>query len=147
MSSAIDRSSSSPPTIRGSTARVTFDFSFDPLYRVMALVFGITPGRAGVDVGGGRLVARFGPWSLSTDVANVAGTEITGPYRTLTTIGPARLSLADRGLTFSSNGRLGLCIRFKEPVPGLEPTGRLRHPGLTVTVADVDGLASVLAAG
>ena len=126
---------------------MTFDFDFDPLYRAVALIFGITPRRAGVDVEEGRLVARFGPWRLSTDVANVAGTEVTGPYRRLTTIGPAHLSLADRGLTFSSNGRRGLCIRFKEPVPGLEPTGRLRHPGLTVTVADVDGLASALAAG
>ncbi len=126
---------------------MTFDFDFDPLYRAVALAFGITPGRASVHVEGGRIVARFGPWRLATDVANVAGTEVTGPYRTLTTIGPAHLSLADRGLTFSSNGRRGLCIRFKEPVPGLEPTGRLRHPGLTVTVADVDGLASALAAG
>jgi len=84
---------------------------------------------------------------VSTDITNVAGTEVSGPYRTLTTIGPAHFSLADRGLTFSTNGRRGLCIRFKEPVPGLEPTGRLRHPGLTVTVADVDGLAATLAAG
>ena len=133
----------SPPAPPG---KRTFDFAFEPLYRAVALPFGITPGRAGVDVEGGRLLARFGPWRLSTDVANVAGTEVTGPYRTLTTIGPAHLSLSDRGLTFSTNGRRGLCIRFKEPVPGLEPTGRLRHPGLTVTVADVDGLAAALAA-
>ena len=125
----------------------TFEFAFDPLYRAVALVFGVTAGRTGVKVGNGRLVARYGPWRLETDVANVAGTEVTGPYRTLSTIGPAHLSLADRGLTFSSNGRRGLCIRFKEPVPGIEPTGRLRHPGLTVTVADVDGLAAALAAG
>ncbi|MGI8809941.1 MAG: hypothetical protein ACR2KK_19280 [Acidimicrobiales bacterium] len=126
---------------------MTFDFAFDPLPRAAALAFGITPGRAGVDVEGGRLVARYGPWRLSTEVANVAGTEVSGPYRTLTTIGPARLSFADRGLTFASNRRRGLCIRFKEPVPGLEPTGKLRHPGLTVTVADVDGLAAALATG
>ena len=125
----------------------TFDFDFDPLYRAVALSFGVTPGRTGVDVEGGRLVARYGPWRLSTDVSNVAGTEVTCPYRTLTTMGPARLSLADKGLTVSSNSRRGLCIRFKEPVPGIEPTGRLRHPGLTVTVADVDGLAAALAAG
>ncbi len=92
-------------------------------------------------------MARYGPWRLSTDLDNVEGTEVSGPYRTLTTIGPAHLSLADKGLTFSSNARKGLCIRFKEPVPGIEPTGRLRHPGLTVTVADVDGLAATLAAG
>jgi len=90
-------------------------------------------------------VARYGFWRLETEVANIAGTEVTGPYRLLTTIGPARLSLADRGLTFASNRRRGLCVRFHRPVAGLEPTGRLRHRGLTVTVADVDALAGALA--
>ena len=122
-----------------------FDFAFDPLYRAAALAFGVTPGRSGVTVEDGRLTAWFGFWRLSTEVANVEGTEISGPYRTLATIGPAHLSVVDKGLTFASNGTQGLCIRFHEPVPGLEPTGRLRHPGLTVTVADVEGLAAALA--
>ena len=126
---------------------MTFDFSFDPLHRAIARPFGITPATTIVKVEGGRLLARFGLWRLATTVANVESTEVTGPYRTLTTIGPARLSLADRGLTFSTNARKGLCIRFREPVPGLEPTGLLRHPGLTVTVTDVDGLAAALEAG
>jgi hypothetical protein len=124
---------------------VTFDFDFDPEYQAMALLFGVTPGRTGVTVEDGRVVARFGFWRLETDVANVDHTEVSGPFRLLATIGPAHLSLADRGLTFASNRRKGLCIKFKQPVPGLEPTGRLRHPGLTVTVADVDGLARALA--
>lgn len=124
---------------------MTFDFDFDPEYRAMALLFGVTPARTGVEVAGGRFVARYGFWHVETDVANIAGTEISGPYRIWTTIGPAHLSLSDRGLTFASNRRRGLCIKFTEPVPGLEPTGRLRHPGLTVTVADVDGLARALA--
>jgi len=54
--------------------------------------------------------------------------------------------VADRGLTFATNGERGLCIRFRDPVSGIEPTGHLRHPGLTVTVADVDALARVLGA-
>jgi len=124
---------------------VTFEFAFDPEYRAVALLFGVTPARTGVDVQDGRLVARYGFWRLETEVANIAGTEVTGPYRLLTTIGPARLSLADRGLTFASNRRRGLCVRFHRPVAGLEPTGRLRHRGLTVTVADVDALAGALA--
>ena len=126
---------------------MTFEFAFDPEYRAAALAFGVTPGRTGVDLEDGRLVARYGFWRLETELSNIEGTEVSGPYRLLTTIGPAHLSLADRGLTFASNRRRGLCMRFKEPVPGLEPTGRLRHPGLTVTVADVDGLARALAAG
>ena len=62
------------------------------------------------------------------------------------TAGPAHLGLSDRGLTFASNGERGVLISFHQPVPGIEPTGRLRHPELTVTVADVEGLASMLRA-
>lgn len=104
----------------------------------------MTPSRAWVEVGDGQLSARFGLWHVSTPLANVMGTQVTGPYGRLRTMGPARMSAVDRGLTFASNGRLGLCICFHDPVSGLEPTGRLRHPGLTVTVADVDALSKVL---
>ena len=124
---------------------MSFPFAFAGAHRAVALLFGVTPATASVEVADGQLRCRFGPWRLETPRANVAGTEVTGPYGTLKTIGPAHLSLADRGLTFSTNARRGLCIRFREPVPGIEPTGRLRHPALTVTVADVDGLASALA--
>jgi len=123
-----------------------FPFAFEPRYRAAALAFAVTPDRAWVAVEDGRLSARFGLWRVSTPLANVAGTQVTGPYGLLRTIGPAHLSLADRGLTFATNGRRGLCISFTEPVTGLDPTGRLRHPGLTVTVADVDGLADALSA-
>ena len=124
---------------------MTFDFAFDILHRAFGLPLAITPRTARVEVDGDRLVARFGLWRLSTPLANVEGTEVTGPYSPFKTIGPAHLSVADRGLTFASNSRRGLCIRFREPVPAIEPTGRLRHPALTVTVADVDGLAAALA--
>ena len=124
---------------------MTFAFDFDSLHRAFALPFGVTPRNARVDVDGGRLVARFGLWRVNTPVSNVAGTEVTGPYATWKTIGPAHLSIADGGLTFSTNARRGLCIRFHEPVRGLAPTDRVRHPALTVTVADVDGLAGALA--
>ncbi|HEX2047705.1 MAG TPA: hypothetical protein VHF27_08075 [Acidimicrobiales bacterium] len=123
---------------------MTFDFSFDPLHRAFGLPFGLTPGTTGVEVEGDRLLARFGLWRLSTPLANVEGTEVTGPYSPVKTIGPAHLSIADRGVTFATNSRRGLCIRFREPVPAIEPTGRLRHPALTVTVADVEGLAAAL---
>lgn len=95
-------------------------------------------------VGAGRLEARYGPWCVVTDLANISGTDETGPYSWLKTVGPAHLSLADRGLTFASNPDRGLCIRFHEPVAGIEPTGRLRHPALTVTVSDVAGLAQAI---
>jgi hypothetical protein len=123
---------------------MTFRFRFSPAYRLASLPFGVTPGNARVDVGDGRLCARFGFWSVETALDNVIGTALTGPYGRLRTMGPAHLSLVDRGLTFATNGRRGLCIRFREPVAGLEPTGRLRHPGLTVTVDDVEGLAEAI---
>jgi hypothetical protein len=56
----------------------------------------------------------------------------------------ARLSLADRGLTFGSDTAGGVCIRFAEPVRGLVPFGLLRHPGLTVTVTTPDLLLTRL---
>ncbi|MGH3533403.1 MAG: hypothetical protein ACRDQG_01635 [Pseudonocardiaceae bacterium] len=40
----------------------------------------------------------------------------------------------------------GLGITFRKPVPGIEPTGLLRHPAITLTVADCQGLAAVLTA-
>jgi hypothetical protein len=123
----------------------TFAFHFVPAYRLVGLAFGVTPRSAYVDVGADTLVARFGPWVVCTPVANVAGVELTGPYRMTTTIGPAHLSLADRGLTFATNPDGGVCLRFWKPVGGIDPWGRIRHPGLTVTVADPAGLAALLA--
>jgi hypothetical protein len=125
-----------------------FPFAFTPAYRLAAAAFGVTPARAWVEVDTslGLLTARYGPWLVRTDLGNVLGTHITGPYSVPRTIGPARLSFADRGLTMAGNPHRGLCIQFVEPVPGIEPTGRITHPALTVTVADCAALAAVLAA-
>ena len=70
---------------------------------------------------------------------------ITGPYRGYRAIGP-RGSFADRGLTFGSTTAGGVCLLLREPVPGLEPTGRMRHPGITLTVADREGFATAITA-
>jgi hypothetical protein len=35
-------------------------------------------------------------------------------------------------------------VLFREPVPGIDPVGKVRHPGLTLTVADCDGLVDAL---
>jgi len=126
-----------------------FGFRFDRWYRLAGVPFGVSPSTAHVDVrtaadGERTLVARFGPWSVSTPVANVLTTSVSGPYSTVKTIGPAHLSLKDLGLTFASNSERGLCIRFRHAVPGLAPTGLIRHPALTVTVDDPDRLARVL---
>lgn len=91
-------------------------------------------------------VATFGPWTLTTPRVNIAGAHLGGPYSAWRAIGP-RLSLADRGLAFGTATDAGVCVRFRAPVPGIEPTGLLRHPSLTVTVAQprllLDELARV----
>jgi hypothetical protein len=103
-------------------------------------------GHAYVEVDDDSLVVRFGPWTMTTLRSNVAGVAESGPYATWKVIGPPRLSFADRGVTFATNSVRGVCIRFFTPVAGIEPTGRVRHPGVTVTVADPDGLVAALAA-
>ena len=121
-----------------------FAFRFIPSYRRAARLFGIRPERAWVDVGADELRARYGPWRLQTPLTNISAVEITGPYAFLKTAGPARLGVTDLGLTFASNGERGVLITFRARVPGIEPSGRLRHPELTVTVADVDRFAARL---
>ena len=124
-----------------------FSFAFDPRYRIAALPFGITGRTAWVEVTDHQLHVRFGPWKVDTPLGNIAGTEVTGPYSFAKTAGPAHLSFADRGMTCATNGRRGLCIRFAEPVKGIDPTGRIRHPGLTVTVTQLDELRRTLENG
>lgn len=123
----------------------TFPFRFEPLYRTLARPFGVTPDRASVRLGAQRFEARYGPWVVSTTVDNLAGAEITGPFTLPKTVGPAHLSFADRGITFASNRHRGVCIRFHEPVPGIGPNDAIRHPGLTVTVDDPEGLQRAVA--
>lgn len=122
-----------------------FDFAFDPRYERAARLFGITPQSALVKLAGGELDARYGRWRVRTSVQNIAAVEVTGPYRFIKTAGPPRLGITDRGLSFTPNSGRGVLITFKEPVRGIDPTGHLRHPELTVGVADPEGLAAALA--
>jgi hypothetical protein len=121
-----------------------FTFRFADAYRRPARLFGITPDTAWVDVDAEMLRARFGRWRVRTPLANISAVAVTGPYAFLKTAGPARLAITDRGLTFATNGERGVLISFHSPVRGLDPLGVLRHPELTVTVADIDGLAARL---
>lgn len=132
-----------PPKAK-TAAGERFGFAFARSYRLSARVFGIKPSSAWVEVGEFHLEARFGPWRVSTPLSNISDVAITGPYAFLKTAGPARLAITDRGLTFATNGDLGVLISFRAPVRGLDPLGILRHPELTVTVADVEGLAKLL---
>lgn len=121
-----------------------FPFRFAATYRLPALLFGVTRRTAEVCVNEKMLRISFGPWRVRTPLTNVVSTARTGPFSLIKTMGPARLSFADRGLTCATNSERGLCIRFAEPVRGLDPFGLLRHPAVTVTVADCDSLAKAL---
>jgi hypothetical protein len=123
---------------------IHFDFAFEPAFRVLDAPFTVVPSRTGVTVDDERLTAHFGPWTVSTPLANVLAAEVTGPYRLHRVIGGPRLSLGDRGLTFATTTQAGVEIRFLEPVVGVDPTGFVRHPNLTVTVAEPAALAELL---
>ena len=124
-----------------------FEFYFAPAYRLAARPFGITPESAWVQVDDEHLLASYGPWRLRTTLANISRVAITGPYRFYRTAGPARMGITDGGLTFASNGEQGVVLLFHKPVPAIDPLKLLRHPELTVTVADVHGLVSAVCAG
>jgi hypothetical protein len=115
-----------------------FGFAFTVAYRAAGLPFGVTPHTAEAVIQGSHLRVRFGPWRLDTNLENVADIAVTGPYWFLKTAGPARLAVTDRGLTFATNSRRGVRLRFHHTVRGIEPSGLLRHPELTLTVADID---------
>ncbi len=119
-------------------------FSFDARYRLAARPFGVTPSSAYLELGEEDLVVRFGPWVVETPRSNIKSAGVSGPYQVWKTIGPAHLSAKDRGLTFATNARAGVCIEFHQPVTGMDPAGLLRHPGLTVTVADPEVLVAEL---
>jgi hypothetical protein len=121
-----------------------FAFLFDPRYERLSNLFGVTPENAWVEVGDERFEAHFGRWRVRTPLTNIKAVEVTGPYRLWKTAGPARLGVTDLGLTFATNGDRGVLVTFRDKVPGMEPTGRMKHPELTVTVEDIDGLAALL---
>jgi hypothetical protein len=131
---------SAPPAIE------TFGFRFDTVHRLLGLPFGVVPelARVEVDRDADRFTARFGPWRVDTPLHNIEHATITRGYFAPKTIGPARMSVRDRGLTFATNDAAGVCICFHDPVTGIDPAGMIRHPALTVTVDDTEGLVAAL---
>ena len=113
-----------------------YDFRFTPMW----LGAGVLPWRDGVTItDDDRLIATFGVFRVDTPLHNIADAHVTEGYRWWTAIGP-RLSLADDGLTFGTNRERGVCVHFREPVPG--GPGRRAHSALTVTVDDCEGLVA-----
>jgi hypothetical protein len=120
-----------------------FEMAFGPRFRLPLAALGVTPATAHVTVTPGRLVACFGPWVCRTAPSNVRAVSLTGPYHWYRAIGP-RLSLADHGLTFGTTTTRGVCLQLRDPVPGIDSIGLIRHPSLTLTVADPQRFAATV---
>lgn len=116
-----------------------YPFAFDPRFARKLRLLGVRPDRAYVQIADQRLEARFGPWRVVTPLANIDEVRITGPHRPLRAIGP-RFSPSTRSLTFGSNVERTVRIAFHRPVPGMEPLGIVKHPSLSVSVADPEKL-------
>ncbi|GAB3032187.1 hypothetical protein GCM10011376_26940 [Nocardioides flavus (ex Wang et al. 2016)] len=122
----------------------SFDFAFAPSYALAARAFGIRPGTTTVEVGPRWLYVRYGPWRLATPRDNIASAQLTGGFSFVKTAGPPHLSFTDRGVSMTTNGDTALCLTFHEPVPAIDPTATITHPGATLSVADPHGLAEAL---
>lgn len=116
----------------------------DPPWATPLQAFGVRASTSGVTLDEARFDARFGRFRVVTPWDNVRDACVTGPFRWYRAIGP-RLSLADRGVTFGSSTAGGVCVRFHRPVAALFGSKRI-HPGLTVTVADPEGLRAAIEA-
>lgn len=123
----------------------TFQLRFDAPWRWLLRAIGVRRGGAQVELtDDGRLVAIYGPFSVETTIENIKSVQRTGPYRWWRAIGP-RASLADKGFTFGTSSRAGICLCFEEWLEsGYVRGGRMES--LTVTVDDPAGLARALEA-
>jgi hypothetical protein len=120
-----------------------FEFAFDSQFRPFLALIGVTSGTAHVTLTAEQLVARFGPWTCETPIGNVRDVCRRGPYHWYKAIGP-RGSFVDRGLTFGTTTKGGVCVLLRDPVPGLAPVGALRHPGITLTLAEPERFVASL---
>ena len=119
-----------------------FAYAVDRRLAPFWLPFGVRPRKDGVTItDDGTFRATFGFFRVETPLTNIDGAHVTRNYRWWTAAG-ARGSLVDDGLTFGTNRTAGVCVHFREPVPS--PLRRKGHSAITVTVADVDGLAGRL---
>lgn len=120
-----------------------FPYHFDRRFVLIWAALGARPHRDGVAITeDGEFVATYGRFRVETPVSNIKDAHKTGPYRWWTGVG-VRGSRVDSGVTFGTTPRGGVCILFKERIPQVIPSAP-RHAGLTVTVADCDGLVRAL---
>ena len=114
----------------------SFHFAVDPALRRWSRAFGVRPENCTATLSPAELSVTFGRWSMSTSPANVAAVSVTGPYRWWKVAGPPRLSLVDRGITFATTAEHGVCIELRQAVGAIDPLHLIRHPNVTITVAE-----------
>ena len=138
-----DKPTGPPPRPAAAAPAVEhFAFRFEPAMLPFALAAGVVPPATGGRVDDGLVTIRFGIWRMAFPVDEVAGVQASGDYWLPKVLGPPRVSLSDRGITFATNRQHGLCIELRHPQRGPYPL--LRHPGVTVTVETPDALAEAL---
>lgn len=120
-----------------------FPYDLDVRYQWIWWPLGVRDGDGVTITGDGRFVATFGSrWRVDTPLSNIKGWQVSGPYHWYKAVG-LRGSRVDSGITFGTTPRGGVCVLFHERVPQVVPP-RPSHSGLTVTVADREGLVAAL---
>ena len=118
-----------------------FRYAIDKRYLPVLLPFLLRPSRDGVTLTDDGFVATFGLVKVTTPRTNITGAHVTRNYRWWTSCG-IRMSMADDGSDLRDEPRRGVCIHFAEKVRS--SLRRHGHSALTVTVADLEGLAALL---
>lgn len=123
-------------------ATLRFPIRLGARSRPLLRLFGVGgPADAWVDLGDDGLEARFGRFHAATQLSNITGWRIEGPWRWITAIG-VRMSVRHGDITFGGTHRGGVRLAFRERVA----VGPFRVPALYVTVDDLEGLAAALTA-
>ncbi len=107
----------------------------------LRLAFGVTPETAWAEVADGQVAARFGRFEFRTELANVAGWRIEGPFRWITAIG-VRRSIRHGDVSFAGSPHGGVRMDFRRPVRWTA----FDVPAFYVGADDLDGFAAALSA-
>jgi hypothetical protein len=107
----------------------------------LRIIFGATPETAWAEVDDTTFSARFGRFSVSTPLANIARWRIEGPWRWITAIG-VRMSVRHRDVSFAGSPRGGVRLDFRDRVRWTV----FNVPAFYVGVEDLEGFAAAVAA-
>jgi hypothetical protein len=108
---------------------------------LLRVLFGVTAGTASATVDDEVVSARFGRFSFSTPLANVARYRIEGPWLWITAIG-VRRSFRHGDVSFAGSPHGGVRIDLREPLKWTA----FRTPAFYVATDDLEGFAAALAA-